>query len=337
METKEARPLVSICCTTFNQVQYIDQAIESFLRQKTDYPIEIIIHDDASTDGTAEKVKAYANRYPDLIFPILQKENQWSQGAKPSATYVWPRARGKYIALCEGDDYWTDELKLQKQVDFLEANSTYTLTHHQVNLLREGTLEPDPLNNSTPETTTILDLAKYNYIRTLSVVFRNPHLQEYPDLFQKSPVGDYVLYLFLLNKFPGKIRYFDDLMGVYRIHGKGMWENTNYDSRIKKMLSVLEILIGEFNSEVDHILKDQYVERCWQLYQQYKALQPDLGYHYLTKAATIDPGVFRKFEQHLQGLELEKQAILESRAYRIGNVQMNYLGKIRKLVKRIRK
>ena len=86
--------------------------------QKTTFPIEIIIHDDASTDGTAKIVKEYADKYPDLIVPILQTENQYSQGIKPSQNFVFPRARGKYIAFCEGDDYWTDPYKLQKQVDF---------------------------------------------------------------------------------------------------------------------------------------------------------------------------------------------------------------------------
>lgn len=97
--------------------------------QKTTFPIEIIIHDDASTDGTAKIVKEYADKYPDLIVPILQTENQYSQGIKPSHKFVFPRARGKYIAFCEGDDYWTDPYKLQKQVDFLEANPDYGMVH----------------------------------------------------------------------------------------------------------------------------------------------------------------------------------------------------------------
>ena len=106
--------------------------------QKTTFQIEIIIHDDASTDRTAIIVKEYADKYPHLIVPILQTENQWSKGIRPSPTYVWPSARGKYIALCEGDDYWTDPLKLQKQVDFLEANTEYGLVYTNHHKLFEG-------------------------------------------------------------------------------------------------------------------------------------------------------------------------------------------------------
>lgn len=116
-------PLVSICCTTYNHGKFIQDAIEGFLMQKTNFPIEIIIHDDASTDNTATIVKQYAEKHPGLIITILQTINQYSQGIKPWPNFVFPKARGKYIALCEGDDYWTDPLKLQKQVDFLEGNN----------------------------------------------------------------------------------------------------------------------------------------------------------------------------------------------------------------------
>jgi len=124
-------PLVSICCITYNHKEYIRDAIEGFLIQKTNFPIEIIIHDDASMDGTAQIVKEYANKHPDLFVTILQKENQWSKGIRPSPTYVWPRSRGKYIAICEGDDYWTDPSKLQKQVDFLEEHDSFSFCVHR--------------------------------------------------------------------------------------------------------------------------------------------------------------------------------------------------------------
>ena len=123
------KPIVSICCITYNHENYIRDAIEGFLMQKTTFPIEIIIHDDASTDKTAEIVKSYAEKHPDLILPILQAENQYSKGI-PISTYAYPKARGKYIAFCEGDDYWTDPYKLQKQVDFLESNPDCSWCFH---------------------------------------------------------------------------------------------------------------------------------------------------------------------------------------------------------------
>lgn len=128
-------PLISICCITYNHVKYIKQAIESFLMQKTSFKYEIIIHDDASTDGTTEIVEEYKIKYPELINTIIQTENQYSKGVSISANYVWTKAKGKYIALCEGDDFWTDPNKLQKQVDILEKDDSVELVHTDYSVL----------------------------------------------------------------------------------------------------------------------------------------------------------------------------------------------------------
>lgn len=125
-------PLVSICCITYNHEKYIQQCLEGFLIQKTTFPFEILIHDDASTDRTADIIREYETKYPDIIKPIYQTENQYSKGVFISATYNWSRAKGKYIALCEGDDYWIDPMKLQKQVDFLEAHPECGLVHTEL-------------------------------------------------------------------------------------------------------------------------------------------------------------------------------------------------------------
>lgn len=119
-------PLVSISCITYNHTPYIRECLDGFLMQKCDFDFEVLIHDDASTDGTQEIIREYQEKYPEIIKPILQKENQWSQGVRGiNLKFNFSRAKGKYIALCEGDDYWTDPLKLQKQVDFLEENEDY--------------------------------------------------------------------------------------------------------------------------------------------------------------------------------------------------------------------
>ncbi len=126
---KDETPLVSITCITYNHANYIHNAIEGFLIQKTNFPIEVLIHDDASTDGTEEIIREYEAKYPEIIKPLYETENQYVKGRKGSRTFNIPRSRSKYIALCEGDDYWTDPLKLQKQVDLLEANPDYGMVH----------------------------------------------------------------------------------------------------------------------------------------------------------------------------------------------------------------
>ena len=136
-------PLVSICCITYNHASFIRKCLDGFLMQQTTFPIEILIHDDCSTDGTTEIIREYEAKYPDLIFPLYEEENQYQQGkAAEIDFYNYRRARGKYIAYCEGDDYWTDPLKLQKQVDFMEANPEYSVCFHdfQVYDVRTGKL-----------------------------------------------------------------------------------------------------------------------------------------------------------------------------------------------------
>ena len=136
--TSSSDPLVSISCITYNHINYIEQCLDGFLEQETDYPFEILIHDDCSTDGTTEIIQKYSTKYPDIIKPMYETENQYQQG-KPAGSLIWniPRAKGKYIALCEGDDYWIDENKLQMQVDFLEKNPEYGMCYTNFNLVSE--------------------------------------------------------------------------------------------------------------------------------------------------------------------------------------------------------
>ena len=139
-------PLVSICCITYNHAPFIKKCLEGFLMQETSFPVEILIHDDASVDGTDEIIKEYADKYPDLIFPLYETENQYSQGKHNEIDfYNYRRARGKYIAYCEGDDYWTDPLKLQKQVDFMESHPDYSVCFHRCKYYDEknGTFQED--------------------------------------------------------------------------------------------------------------------------------------------------------------------------------------------------
>ena len=228
------KPLVSISCITYNHSRFIKQCLDGFLMQQTDFDFEVLIHDDASTDGTQEIIKAYQENYPEIIKPILQSENQYSKGVRGiNSTFNYSRAQGKYIALCEGDDYWTDPLKLQKQVDFLEANKEYSLCYHRVNLEINGIVDTDENDitekryKNIPDKTKIGidDLLKQgNFIHTPSVMFKKTDLKEIPFETKYSTVGDYFLYIMLTadnNKFIKKLQ---DKMAVYR-RGVGVYSS----------------------------------------------------------------------------------------------------------------
>ena len=139
-------PLLSICCITYNHENFIRQALDGCLMQQTNFPIEIIIHDDASTDNTANIIREYQGKHPHLIKTILQRENQYSAMGFGFISNVFKEAQGKYIALCEGDDYWTDPLKLQKQVDFLEANPDFAICFHNAVVINEDFPEKNRLS-----------------------------------------------------------------------------------------------------------------------------------------------------------------------------------------------
>lgn len=211
-------PLVSISCITYNHEKYIRDALEGFLIQKTSFPIEILIHDDASTDETVRIIKEYEAKYPDLVKPIYQIENQYSKGVKISATYNFPRARGKYIALCEGDDYWTDPLKLQKQVNFLEANPEYSLCFHNATMIYEDNQESRDFRNIETREYTGEEILKEWTIPTASVVFRKAMYEplNHPDFMY----GDIILFLSLAEK--GKLWGSKEIMSIYRRHAGGI-------------------------------------------------------------------------------------------------------------------
>ena len=231
--------MVSICCISYNHENYIREAIESFLMQKTNFKYEIIIYDDASPDNTSTIIREYANKYKDIIKPIYQKENQYSKGVIVSQI-TYKKAKGKYIILCEGDDYWTDCNKLQKQFDFLENNPSYIATAHWCEIVdRYGNISNDyphkyKVFNFKNNIYTLEDYKKNiipGHINT--IMYRNIYLEhkyDYEKMYLASKlVGDRTTYLIL--SLLGKINVMNEFMSCYRyvVEDGG----TNYRSVVK--------------------------------------------------------------------------------------------------------
>lgn len=233
-------PVVSICCITYNHHLYLEECMEGFLMQKTNFPIEILIHDDASTDGTTEIVKSYAERFPDIIIPTFQTENQFSKGVKITPILL-KKARGKYIALCEGDDYWTDPLKLQKQVDFLEENEEYVICYSNASIVDEknNLLEESKLPLNSQRDFDENELKKGAFVLTLTSCFKNI-IKEFPKEYNKAPNGD--TFLFSLLGHYGKGKYMDNIdKSVYRKHSGGVWGNIQEERKLS--MHILSFLL----------------------------------------------------------------------------------------------
>ena len=219
--------------------------------QKTNFPFEIIIHDDASTDGTADIVKKYAKKHPDIFKTIFEKENQYSKKTWRFLNDMFYSAHGKYIALCEGDDFWTDENKLQKQVDFLEKNKDHTVCFHTVKIFFDDASGKEEISPE-PAEGYVFDLENLlidNYIHTCSVMYRR---QDYKNLANEIMPHD--LYMHVYHARSGKIGFIKDVMGVYRKQPNGVWwESRDHISNIYERHRYMLI---NLYSELLKMLKD---------------------------------------------------------------------------------
>jgi glycosyltransferase involved in cell wall biosynthesis len=230
--------LVSVCCLTYNHEAYVEDCLIGILDQKTNFKYELLIHDDASTDGTKRIIEKYQLKHPEVVKPIYQNQNQYSQGIKPTFEYNFPRARGKYIAMCEGDDYWTDPLKLQKQVDFLEANQDYSLVFHNA-LIKESDQQNLMLTSIEKTIFFTEDIIKNWFIPTASILFRRYSDFKFPEWSYLTSSNDRLLLLLLsLN---GPFKYLDESLCIYRKHADGI---SNTHTSIKKVASMVTLFNG---------------------------------------------------------------------------------------------
>lgn len=263
-------PLVSICTTAYNRSKYIAQAIDSFLMQKTNFNFEIVISDNCSTDNTVEIVEAYIEKYPDKIRLFKSDKNY---GLLINYIKSISVAKGKYIATCDSDDYWTDEYKIQKQVDFMEQNPDFIMCFTNTMLLIDDTGEYKPAKEHIWDTATTKELLTYNSIGLKSFkndihcpahastfFFRN-NVISFPEWYKECYINDEPIFL-MLSKF-GKAKFINEMMTVYRIY------STSYSSfefsrifdwngRIHFYKNLDDFFEGKFHKELKQIIRTFY-------------------------------------------------------------------------------
>ena len=257
-------PLVSVCTQAYNHAPFIRQCIEGVLMQKTTFPFEFLIHDDASTDETADVIREYEARYPDIIKPIYQTENQWSKGVRIVRTFQFSRAQGKYIAMCEGDDYWTDPLKLQKQVEFLETHPDYSICGGMWQILYEGDAEPVEHNDLVRvmrkfpkgKIITLQDYLDPYCLHFLTICYRKDDYktEKYRQIKRSK---DDTFYAMILDQ--GKGFVFHDYFGVYRKHRGGIWSGKTSKQQTLSVVECYSELVQVFGNK-SKSLRNKYFE-----------------------------------------------------------------------------
>lgn len=271
------KPLVSVCCTAYNHEKYIAQAIDGFIMQETNFPFEIIINDDCSLDSTKNIIVEYLEKYPKLIRLISNDCNQYSVYSHQPMLNTFNAANGKYIALCEGDDYWTSSDKLQRQIDYLESNPECSMSTHGVEFLfdqvdekRRGYVLPEVMSGD------LEDVIKYGvFIAYNSIVFRKS-LFEFP-LWMNKIQGSHKFIIFLLSS-KGKYQYINANLAVKRRNPNGVTvsmqseRNKRYiDNNIFLLCKMKEIVNCKYYSIIDKKLSSLYLRKA---YRSIKGVDP---------------------------------------------------------------
>lgn len=261
--------LVSVCCTAYNHEKYIRKCLDGFVMQQTNFKYEVIINDDASTDNTAAIIREYEEKYPNIIKPIYQTENQFSIDRNITFNIIYPRVKGKYIALCEGDDFWIDPHKLQKQVDALENNPNCHMCVSKVTWVAENGIDLVGQSPSFPLEEQVLHAEEFLKIilreyafQTSGYFFRSQDIWNYthpiPRFREISPVGDIpdLLYFGQL----GDVYYIDDPMSCYRRGSIGSWNQREYNTKKKQKNHMGQLC--EVYREYDKYTEFKYHQLC---------------------------------------------------------------------------
>ncbi|MGF1676157.1 MAG: glycosyltransferase [Rivularia sp. (in: cyanobacteria)] len=261
---------VSVSLVTFNHEKFIAQAIESILLQEVNFNYEIIIGEDFSSDRTREIVIDYHQQYPDKIRLILPEENLGCYGQKIFVQTL-QACRGEYIALLDGDDYWTSPYKLQQQVDFLDNHPECAICFHDVTTIFEDKAElPRRYNDFEPsEFSGLESILKSNFIPTCSTLYRKGLFDKFPDWYYDAVCGDWVLHV--MNAINGKIGYINKSMGVYRVHKNGLFSGMRKIQQHIEVIKCYQLLNEYLKFEYNYIIKSEEIYRylaCFWIYQR---------------------------------------------------------------------
>lgn len=258
MDDLQNEVTISVCCLTYNHRNYIKECLDGILMQECDFKFEILIHDDASTDGTREIIEEYQEKYPNIIKPYFQKENQWSKGKRGmNFHFNFSRVRGQFIAVCEGDDYWTDPLKLQTQITFLLENPSYAMTFHNAGLLLDGKM----INNQSftkieDRDYNQLEVFKNWIVSTASMCFRKEVIAHsaYVKMHAEKDLiyGDNIL--LVTSAQIGKLRGLKRVMSVYRKHSEGV--SYTIDRKVIEALNKQNRLFAKYYPDLDNTAKE---------------------------------------------------------------------------------
>jgi glycosyltransferase involved in cell wall biosynthesis len=248
---------LSVMMITYNHERFIAQALESVLAQRVNFDYEIVIGEDCSTDGTREILMDFCRRYPKRIVPLLRDKNV---GAMRNLETTLAACRGQYLALLEGDDYWTSQEKLERQVNFLDTHPSSSMCCHRVQFLDEtGFAEADVFPSLPAGPYTIEDLLKGNFVMTCSAVLRRDLVPALPPWFQKMKLGDWAM--FALAARHGTIELMDEIMSVYRVHQGGVWSSLSSMSRSREAVRMLEALDKHLDFQYTNTIR-RTIGRC---------------------------------------------------------------------------
>lgn len=248
---------LSVLMITYNHEKFISQALDSILTQEVNFSYEIVIGEDCSTDGTRSIVIEYQKKYPDIIRLLLPEKNL---GMINNLIETYSACQGQYIAILEGDDFWTSPNKLQKQVDFLDSHPECTISFHNVDVVYENLPEKDHLFHSQElkQIHDLEDIISCHFIPTCSTVFRNKLFADFPEWFHSMPMGDWPLHI--LNAHHGDAYYIDKVMATYRVHEGGTWTSKSRVNILNKTIAAAKIVDRFTNYKFTNIITRNIAE-----------------------------------------------------------------------------